>query len=133
MTFHISSKGVKNTKGTVARFSGGGKVKIGGSFENTGDVQIDIRANLEILGSVVNSGTFSVKDYIAESRYKLIEDAINDLQGNAKNYLQQSYQDLKQGNIESANNWFKKFIVYIKQHPALITSSIQVMLQLFFK
>lgn len=132
MTFHISPKGVRNTKGTTAKF-GGGKVKISGDFENAGDVQIDVRANLEILGNVVNEGTFNIKDYVAESKYKLIENAINNLQGNAKTFLQQSYQDLKAGNTENANGWFKKFIDYINQHPELATSSIQIMLQLFYK
>lgn len=133
MTFHISPKGVNNTKGTTAKFSDGGSVKIGGDFQNTGDVQIDVRAKLEVLGGVVNAGTFSIKDYVAESQYQLFEGAINDLQGDAQSYLQSSYQDLKSGNIPSANNWFKKFADYIKDHPELATSSVQIMLQLFYR
>ena len=133
MTFNITPKGVNNTKGTSAKFNGGGSVKIGGDFQNTGDVQIDVRANLEVLGNVVNAGTFSIKDYVAESQYQLFEQAINDLQGDAKNYLQSSYQDLKSGDIPSANNWFKKFTGYINNHPELVTSSVQILLQLFYR
>lgn len=133
MTFHISPKGVNNTKGTTAKFGGGGNVKIGGDFQNTGDVQIDIRAKLEVLGNVVNAGTFSIKDYVAENQYQLFEKAIADLQGDAQSYLQSSYQDLKSGNIPGANSWFKKFTGYIKDHPELVTSSVQIMLQLFYK
>lgn len=130
MTFNITPKGVNNTKGTSARFIDG-SVKIGGNFKNTGDVQIDVRAKLDVLGNVVNAGTFNIRDYVAESQYQLLEQAINDLQGNAKDYLQSSYQDLKSGNIPSANSWFKKFVGYIKNHPELVTSSVQVALQLF--
>lgn len=133
MTFYIAPKGVENTKGTSAKFNAGGKVRVGGDFENTGDVQVDTRANLEIVGNIINKGTFSIKDYIAESQYGLIENAISDLQGEAKDHLQQSYQDLKDGEINSANTWFKKFIGYIAKHPELITSSVQIMLQLFYK
>lgn len=133
MTFHISPKGVNNTEGTTAKFNGGGTVKIGGSFQNSGDVQIDVRANLEVFGNVVNAGTFSIKDYVAEGQYQLFEKAITDLQGNAKSYLQSSYQDLKSGNIPSANSWFKKFAGYIKEHPELVTSSVQIVLQLFYR
>ncbi|MBI4086576.1 hypothetical protein HY416_01185 [Candidatus Kaiserbacteria bacterium] len=132
MTFHISPKGINNTEGTTARFGGGGIVKVGGDFQNTGNVQIDVRANLEVLGNVTNAGTFSIKDYIAESQYELLEAAIKDLQGDAQTYLQSSYQDLKNGNVSSANTWFKKFVSYIKEHPELITSSVQVVLQLFY-
>lgn len=131
MTFHISPKGGNNTEGTTAKFNGDGAVKIGGSFQNSGDVQIDVRANLEVLGNVVNAGTFSIKDYVAESQYQLLEQAINELQGDVQNYLRSSYQDLKSGNIPSANNWFKKFASYIKDHPELVTSSVQIVLQLF--
>ncbi len=133
MTFHISPKGVNNTGGTTAKFNGGGTVKIGGSFQNSGDVQVDVRASLEILGNIMNTGTFSIKDYVAESQYQLFKQAINDLRGDAQNYLRHSYQDLKDGNIPSANNWFKKFAGYIKDHPNLATSSVQILLQLFYK
>lgn len=133
MTFHISPKGVNNTKGTTAKFGDGGSVKIGGDFQNTGDVQIDVKANLEVLGNVVNAGAFSIKDYVAESQYQLFEQAINDLEGDAQNYLQASYQDLKSGNIPSANSWFKKFAGYIKDYPGLVISSVQIVLQLFYK
>ncbi|OHA70592.1 MAG: hypothetical protein A3F15_02620 [Candidatus Wildermuthbacteria bacterium RIFCSPHIGHO2_12_FULL_40_12] len=133
MTFHISPKGVNNTEGTTAKFNGGGTVKIGGSFQNSGDVQIDVRANLEVLGNVVNAGTFSIKDYVAENQYQLFEQAINDLQGDAQAYLRSSYQDLKSGNIPSSNAWFRKFADYIKDHPELVTSSVQIVLQLFYR
>lgn len=133
MTFYVSPKGVKNTEGTTAKFGDGGSVKIGGDFKNTGDVQIDVRANLEVLGNVVNAGTFSIKDYVAENQYQLFEAAINDLQGEAQNYLRSSYQDLKSGDIPSANSWFQKFAGYIKNHPELVTSSVQIVLQLFYK
>ena len=133
MIFHISTNGVNNTEGTTAKFNGGGTIKIGGGFQNSGDVQIDVRANLEVLGNVVNAGTFSIKDYVAENQYKLFERAINDLRGDAQNYLRSSYQDLKSGNMPSANSWFKKFTDYIKNHPELITSSVQIVLQLFYK
>ena len=133
MTFHISPKGVHNTEGTTTEFNGGGIVKISGNFQNSGDVRIDVRANLEVLGNVVNAGSFNIKDYVAESKYQLFEQAINDLQGDAKNYLQSSYQDLKSGNITSANSWLKRFAGYIKDHPELITSSVQIVLQLFYR
>ena len=133
MTFYISPKGVNNTKGTIAKFGDGGSVKIGGDFQNTGDVQIDVRANLEVLGNIVNAGAFSVKDYVTESRYQLFEQAINDLKGDAQNYLRASHQALKNGDIPSANGWFKKFAGYIKDHPELVTSSVQIVLQLFYK
>jgi hypothetical protein len=131
VTFHISSQGVNNTVGTSAKFNGGGSVKIRGNFENTGDVQVDVRADLEVLGNVVNDGTFNIKDYVTENQYQRFEQAINDLQGDAKNYLESSYQDLKRGDIPSANNWFKKFANYITEHPELVTASVQIVLQLF--
>ncbi len=132
MTFNVSQNGVNNTKDTSAKF-GVGSVKIHGGFENTGDVQIDIRANLEVFGKVVNSGIFNIKYYIAESQYQLFEQAINELQGDAQNYLRSSYQNLQSGNILNANSWLKKFAGYIKDHPELITSSVQIVLQLFYK
>jgi len=131
MTFNISPDGVDNTEGSTAKFNGGGIVKIGGHFQNSGVVEIDRRANLEILGNVVNSGTFNIKDYVAEAHYQLLEQAINNLQGDAQTYLASSYKDLKTGNVAGANSWFKKFAGYIKDHPELITSSVQAILQLF--
>lgn len=131
MTFNISNRGVNNTEGTTAKFGHVGKVEIKGDFKNSGEVEIDIRANLNILGNLLNSGTFDIKDYITENKYKLIENAINDLEGDAKNYLKSSYDKLKQGNVPEANNWFGKFYSYIKQHPELMTSSVQILLQLF--
>lgn len=132
MALNISDKdGVSHTEGTSMQINGGGKIKIDGGFKNTGDVKIDTGANLEILGGVVNAGTFSIKDYVAEDQYRFFEQAINDLQGDAQKYLRSSYQDLKSGNTESANSWFKKFTGYIQQHPELITSSVQIVLQLF--
>ena len=133
MTFHISPKGVHNTEGTTTEFNGGGIVKISGNFQNSGDVRIDVRANLEVLGNVVNAGSFNIKDYVAESKYQLFEQAINDLQGDSQTYLRSSYQDLKSGDLAGANSWFKKFVVYIKNHPELATSSVQIMLQLFYR
>ena len=134
MALNISDKdGVNHTEGTSMQINGGGKIKIDGDFKNSGDVQIDTGANLEVLGNVVNAGTFSIKDYVAESQYQLFELAVNDLQGEAKNYLQSSYQDLKSGNIPSANNWFKKFTGYINNHPELVTSSVKILLQLFYR
>jgi len=120
-------------EGTSAQFNGGGKVKISGDLKNTGVVEIDTMANLEVLGSVVNCGTFSIKDYVAEGQYKLFEQAIKDLKGDAQSYLSSSYQDLKGGDIANANSWFKKFADYIQQHPELIASSVQTLLQLFHK
>lgn len=131
MTFIVSPKGVQNTEGTTAKFGGGGSVQIGGNFQNTGIVEMDIRANLTVLGNILNSGNFSIKDYIREDQYKLIENAINQLSGDPKNYLNESYQSLKDNNIQEANNFLSQFISYIKDHPELITGSVQILLQLF--
>ncbi|MEK7645332.1 MAG: hypothetical protein AAB391_03390 [Patescibacteria group bacterium] len=133
MTFIVSSKGVNNTEGTTAKFGSGGTVTIGGDFQNTGSVEIDLKANLKVLGSVVNAGTFSVKDYVAENQYPLFEEAIRSLQGSAKEYLQYSYRDMRNGDLAAADGWFKKFIYYTKDHPELVTSSAQVLLQIFYR
>lgn len=133
MTFIISPQGVNNTLGTTAKFNPGGSIKVGGNFQNSGTVEIDVRANLDILGNVLNSGNFNIKDYVTEAQYQIIESAINDLNGEAKEFLQQSYNALKGEDVEKANSWFGKFIGYIKEHPELITSSVQILLQLFSK
>lgn len=132
MTFIISKDGVNNTASTTAKFGAGGSVKVGGNFQNSGNVEVDIRANLDILGNLLNSGNFSIRDYVTESQYQIIEAAIADLSGDAKEYLQQSYQSLKREDLEQANNWFGQFIGYIKEHQEVVTSSIQVLLKLFF-
>ncbi|MBU3924645.1 MAG: hypothetical protein V1732_02175 [Patescibacteria group bacterium] len=135
MTFNISSNGVNNTNGTIAKFGSNpnGNVKIHGNFQNTGNVQIDVRANLEVVGNIINAGNFSIRDYVREQNYDLIEKAIAELNGEAKNYLSQSYKNIKTGNAAEANNYFKRFINYIKDHPELVTSSIQIILQIFSK
>ena len=135
MALNISDTGgVNHTEGTSMQINGGGSVKIGGDFKNTGEVKVDVRANLEVLGDVVNDGTFSIKDYVAEDKYKYFEQAINDLRGgDAQTLLRSSYEDLRSGNIDGANSWFKKFTAYLQQHPELVTASVQIVLQLFQK
>ncbi|KKQ34937.1 MAG: hypothetical protein US52_C0041G0008 [candidate division WS6 bacterium GW2011_GWA2_37_6] len=130
MTFIISPNGVNNTQGTLAKFGGGGSVKIGGNFENSGDVEVDIRADLNIIGNVLNSGKFSIKDYLTEEHYKLIEKAILELDGESKELLEETLVGLKNGNNTMATSKFKHFLEYIKNHPEIITSSVQVVLQL---
>ena len=131
MTFIISPKGVQNTEGTTAKFGSGGSVLVGGNFKNSGNVEVDIRANLTVLGDIINSGRFNIQDYINENNYRLIENAITDLEGDPKNYLETVYQSLKVNNIPEANSYFNRFVSYIKNHPELITGSIQVLLQIF--
>jgi hypothetical protein len=135
MTFIIrkNSNGsgeVENTESTTARFNQG-KVRIGGDFTNSGKVEIDIRADLEILGNLINSGNFHIKDYIAENEYKLIENAINELDGEAKKYLEETYRALRRGEEKNTNIWFGKFTSYLKEHPQLITGAVQILLQIF--
>jgi hypothetical protein len=131
MTFIISPRGVQNTEGTTAKFGNGGSVLIGGNFHNSGNVEVDTRANLSVLGDIINSGNFNIKDYIKENNYKLIENAITDLNGDPKSYLETVYQNLKINNIPEANCFFNRFVSYIKNHPDLITGSIQILLQIF--
>lgn len=131
MTFIISPKGVQNTVGTTAKFGGGGSVQIGGNFQNTGNVEVDIKANLKVLGNVINAGNFNIKDYVREDKYKLMKGAINELTGDPKSYLNTSYQNLKRNNIQKANNYFSRFVSYIRKHPELVTGSVQILLQLF--
>lgn len=133
MTFIISSNGVSNTEGTTAKFGAGGIVKVGGNFQNTGNVEIDVRANLQVIGNIINAGNFSVKDYLNEGFYESIEKAIDDLKGEPKKDLQKSYQSFKLGYEDKANNYFRNFFTYIQQHPELVTSSVQILLQLFLK
>lgn len=122
---------VENTEGTIAKFGKGGKVQIGGDFTNTGKVEVDIRANLEIIGNLINSGDFRIKDYITEKKYKLIENAINELDGEAKKYLKKAYQGLRDGKEKNTNIWFGKFTSYLKEHPELITGAVSILLQIF--
>lgn len=129
MIFKVSEEGVKNTKGTKAKFGANGKVLIRGNFQNTGDVEVDTNANLEILGDLINSGSFNVKDYLGQERYVLIEKAINALDGQAKLYLQSSYGYLKRGEIEKANSYFGRFVSYLKRHPGVVVGAVQVLLQ----
>jgi hypothetical protein len=131
MTFIISPGGVKNTKGTVAKINGGGRVNIEGSFENSGQVNIDIRANLNVVGRVINSGNFNIQDYITQEKLSLIDAAIRDLGGEPKQYLRKSYEYLKSGDNEQADRWFRRFYSYIAKHPELVVGSVQILLQLF--
>lgn len=133
MTFIVSPKGVKNTKGTTAKFGGGGSVRISSGFQNTGDVEIDIRANLDVAGDVINGGTFHIKDYVTEERYKLVEQAIDELKGKPRDYLQYFYTYLQDGEFEQAEGRFQKFFSYVKKHPELVTGSVQILLQLFLR
>lgn len=135
MTFKITrdkdgSGKVQNTEGTTASFNQG-NIKIGGDFENSGNVNVDVRANLDIIGNVLNSGNFNVKDYVTEKHYEIIESAINDLDGIPREHLSQSYEELKEGNVEGASSKFKQFVDYIKEHPELVTSSVALLLHLF--
>src|SRR3989344_9146212 len=134
MTFNISSDGVlgevENTEGTEARFNGGGQVKIRGNFTNSGNVQVDIRANLDILGNVVNSGSFDILDFVTRDKYILFENAIKDLDGDAKLYVQDFYLAVQKNQPEEAKSKFSQFISYLKLHPELITSSVSILLQI---
>ncbi len=129
MTFIVSPKGVKNTKGTSAKFGGGGTVQVGGDFKNTGDVEVDVRANLKITGNVVNSGNFHLKDYVAQEQYRLVENTIRELEGDPKELLQTSYNSLRSGENKKADSNFRKFVNYIKDHPELVTGAVQILLQ----
>lgn len=131
MTFIISPNGVNNTQGTIAKFGGSGSVKVGGNFQNSGDVEIDTRADLTIAGNVLNSGSFNIKDYIAESHYNIIQKAISDLDGEPKELLLETLAGLRNGNDSTAASKFQQFLGYIKNHPEIITSSVQILLQLF--
>lgn len=130
MAFIVSSNGVNNTAGTTARVNRAGAVRVGGNFINSGNVQIDTKANLSIALDFINKGNFSIKDYVAEEQYKLIDNAIDSLNGESKQLLSQTLLELKKENNEEATNKFKKFLNYIKDHPEVVTSSVQVMLQL---
>ncbi|MAG44859.1 hypothetical protein CL633_03140 [bacterium] len=135
MTLEISPNKVKNTKGTTVRFGGGknGRVQVGGDFINEADVEIDIRANLDVLGNLINSGKFNIKDYVEEENYKIIEKAIKSLNGKPKGYLNLAYQNLKNRKIDKANNNFRKFILYVKEHPEVVIAPVQSLLQLLLK
>ncbi|MEA1981205.1 MAG: hypothetical protein U9N54_09555 [candidate division Zixibacteria bacterium] len=133
MTFIISPKSIQNTKGTTAKFGGGGSVNIGGDFQNIGDVRVDVRAKLSVIGNVINTGSFHIKDHVAKKQYKLIENAIADSDGQARKYLQNFDKHLKDKKFVKAKKGFGKFFIYIKHHPELITDSIQALLQLFLK
>lgn len=130
MTFIVSPNGVKNTAGTTAIFGSGGSVQMGGNFENTGDVQIDTRANLTVIGNIINSGTFHIKDYVTEEKFRILEKAITEQSGESKELLQQTLMNLQIGNTLEADDKFQKFVSYIQQHPELITASVQIILQL---
>ena len=129
MTFIVSNKGVNNTEGTTAKF-GSGKISVGGDFKNTGNVEVDIRATLNVAGNVVNAGNFHIKDYITQDRYKTIESALKELEGEPRKYLLKSYDNLKNGKFDKSDSWFNKFFSYIKKHPELVTGSVQILLQL---
>lgn len=131
MTFNVSKKGVNNTDGTTARFNPGGTVKVRGDFQNSGKVEIDIRADLDILGSIINSGDFSIKDYATEQFYQILQSAIRESSGESREFLQNTYKSLGEGREKDATNYFKNFLGYIKKHPELITSTIQILLQIF--
>lgn len=135
MTFKIirgrDGKGkVQNTESTTASFNEG-SVNVEGDFENSGDVNVDVRANLSVAGNVINSGNFNIRDFVTEKHFEIMEKAISDLSGAPKEYLSQTYEEIKSGNVEKANSWFRKFYNYVKKHPVLVTSSIQILLQLF--
>jgi hypothetical protein len=123
---------IKNTDGTDVSF-GPAKIKINGKFYNSGNVKIDVQANLEIAEDVINSGNFDIKDYVEESNYPIIEDAIAEMSGYPKEELENAYSDIKIGDKKSADNRFKKIVGYFKEHPELVTSSVQILLQLFLK
>ena len=129
MTFNIANSGINNTLGTSAEFMPGGSVQIGGNFTNYGEVRIDVRANIRVIGSVVNQGKFHIKNYVEEEKYKLIENAISDLRGEPKTLLEESYTYLKNGKHSKADNLFKKFVNYLTEHPELITDTVQILLQ----
>jgi len=138
MTFIIrrnddGSGEVENTESTTANFASGGKTKIEGNFINRGNIEVDIRANLEIIGNLENldSGNFHIKDYVTEEKYRIIESAISELNGEAKEYLEKAYQGLREQKEKDADTWFKKFISYLKENPTLITGSVGILLQIF--
>ena len=131
MTFNISRKGVNNTNGTTARFNSGGTVKVRGDFQNSGKVEIDIRADMDILGSVINSGDFSIKDYTTEQFFQILKYAIQESSGESREFLQNTYKSLGEGKEKEATTYFRSFLGYIKNHPELITSTIQMLLQIF--
>ncbi len=131
MTFKIGPDGVENTEDTKAKFSGGGSVRIGGNFTNSGKVKIDIKARLDILGNVVNSGDFNILDFTTKDKYTLFENAIKDLKGEAKIYTQDLYLAVQNNKPEEAKSKFSQLISYLKLHPELVTSSVQLLLQIF--
>lgn len=131
MTFIISNDGIKNTDGTSAEFNDGGNITFGRDFENSGNVEIDIRANIQFLGKVSNAitGNFNIKDYVNERFITALDVAILDSEGNAHKYLIELKNSIETKNAQDSRNIIKSFIGYLKQHPEMITASIQILLQ----
>ena len=105
-------------------------MRIGGSFINHGSTRIDVSSTLDIAGDVVNNGEFDIRNYVAEARYSVIEDAITSLNGEPKAILQGSYGALRTGEVAKANNLFKSFFAYIKKHPELAVGSVGILIDL---
>ena len=126
MTLIISDENgrreIKNTKGTKAMFNQGGQINFGAEFDNSGEVEIDLRANVSFLEKVTNSGSFNIKDYITESKYQLIEKVIDELEGEQKELLSKVYSSVKENNDKTANSWFKKLVESLKD-PSMISST----------
>ena len=62
MTFIVSTRGVENTESTEVKI-GAGHVKIGKDFKNSGKVDIDTSANVDVEGNVSNDGKFSIRKF----------------------------------------------------------------------
>ena len=131
MTFIVSSNGVLNTDGTTAKFGSGGSVRIGGDFSNSGKVEVDIGANLEVVGDVVNRGSFDIKDYCNAGELELIRSAIHQLGGEPRMLLDEVYKQIRIGKGAEAKSGLVRFINYLKTHPELVVGSVQTLLQLF--
>lgn len=139
MTFIISDENgkreIKNTKDTKARLNRGGQVNFNAEFDNSGEVEIDLMANVNFLEKVTNSGSFNIKDYITESRYDLIEKAIASSEGEPKELLSKVYSAVKEGNNEEANSWFKKLVRSLKSPStiagAAMGGAIDLLMKLF--
>ncbi len=133
MTFIVGPGGVENTDGTEASFGGGGFVRVGGNFKNSGKVNVDTKANLDVLGDIINSGSFNILDYATKEKYAFFENAIKDLNGDAKIYTQEFYLAVQKNEPIEAKSKLAKLVSYFKDHPELVTSSVQVLLQLFYR
>ena len=125
-------KKIEHTPGTTMGIRSAGKIAFNGPFENSGEMNVDIRANLAFMDKVINSGSFDVKDYVGEG-YAVVERAIAELPhgSSAKDELTQALHAMRSNDGAKANGAFSRFLGYIKTHPTLITNSVSIMLHLF--